>query len=227
MHTLRQVIQGPINNPKSHFVVSHMLQDNTWNFSTLSFDIPKEIKTCIFNTYTTQSLEKNDTLFWKLNNNGEFSTRSAYTLYIKERKQHCAKLNFKHKRVWKAKSMNKLKFFLWTILLIKLPSASIYMLGTSPATKLLYLSKQGRRRHSYILLLSRCTTQILRYYNINMPNHDPTENIRQLCTPEKLTTININHMVPIAILTPFIFGISGKIEILESLKIKYQQTSWY
>lgn len=85
-HTLRQVIQGPINNPESHFVVSHMLQDNTWNFSTLSFDIPKEIKTCIFNTYTTQSLEKNDTLFWKLNNNVEFSTRSAYTLYIKERK---------------------------------------------------------------------------------------------------------------------------------------------
>ncbi|KAK4724028.1 hypothetical protein R3W88_026807 [Solanum pinnatisectum] len=49
--TLRETIQGPLTEQDIHLLVSHMLSNNSWDPSKLSFDIPSHIKESILNTY--------------------------------------------------------------------------------------------------------------------------------------------------------------------------------
>lgn len=100
-YSLRQVIQGPIHESKNKLLVSHLLTNNNWDLSNLSFGIPNDIRSPILNTYIQTSPHKKDKLFWNQSIHGNFNTKSAYIMYLSSINKTITNTNQIHDWVWK------------------------------------------------------------------------------------------------------------------------------
>lgn len=76
-------------------------------------------------TYIPISDNTNDTFFWKEREDENFTTKSAYNLFIKLSETNLSISNFDHNWIWKAQCHNKLKTFLWLLVHQRLPIATI------------------------------------------------------------------------------------------------------
>jgi len=81
-YSLRKVIEGPLNKNDSNASVSQLIINNNWDLSKLSFEIPRTISEAIQNTYIQTSPRKSDNYYWNTSNDGDFSTKGVYDIYL-------------------------------------------------------------------------------------------------------------------------------------------------
>ncbi|KAH0645133.1 hypothetical protein KY284_033017 [Solanum tuberosum] len=111
--TIGQSIHGPFPESENHLKVREVYQNGEWNFDSLSFIIPEEMKVVIMSHMLSSDESKEDTLIWGLTNNGLFSTSTAYRHIKEANENHKHETSERFKWIWSAKAPNKIKTFLW------------------------------------------------------------------------------------------------------------------
>lgn len=84
--TIRSLIHGPLNEGDEGRKVSDIIVNENWDFTRLSFDLPIEILNSIRHIKILTGRE-NDHPCSLLENNGKFSTRFVYDMFVKYTKE--------------------------------------------------------------------------------------------------------------------------------------------
>ena len=90
--------------------MANVFQEGKWCWEKLSFELPKEVLEKILAVPMQMFGEKEDTLIWKLSQNGEFSAASAYNLARNGGRSFGI---FFGDWLWKIDSIPKIQHFIW------------------------------------------------------------------------------------------------------------------
>lgn len=108
-------VHGPLNLNDQSLLVSHIIKDNQWNLSPLSFPLPDFIEERIL-SMPIHFHQDHDTTFSTFVEQGKFSIAQAYHHIIDLRSSL-----MDSDWIWKLKLLPKLKFFIWLIWWDRLP----------------------------------------------------------------------------------------------------------
>lgn len=128
MPPLRNTIYGPLNYGESDLKLVNLWDGNHWNWDKLFLLLPLEVK--LAGSYVVLYIEDHllDTPYWSANSNGIFSTRSVYNSI-----DASDIVVFPHAWLWRIRSLNKIKFFLWLCAHERLPTTQyLHRLGIMP-----------------------------------------------------------------------------------------------
>lgn len=118
---LSDTTQGPLTQGDINLRLSDVWQNNCWNFEDLSLDIPPNIRHHIQISFSLNNRIQKDSPLWTLNGNSLFSYKSAY-LYLSQKAKIDLNLNTTDWNwLWNLNTPNKIKYFLWLLLLDGLP----------------------------------------------------------------------------------------------------------
>lgn len=130
--SLRQLIHGPIPKSKLNSSLATIIDNNKWNFTTLSFELPPQLTLRINHIALDRMPYAIDTPYWHPTPS-EFTASSAYQQITNIAHIHIN--NFPHKWQWSLPTTNKLKYFLWLLLHQRLPTTSFpYARKIAPTT---------------------------------------------------------------------------------------------
>ena len=74
------MVEGPLTPREANLAIADIFQEGNWNWDSISFDLPSEIKDKVCATPMQIYGEKKDSLMWKSSHVGEFDMASAYAL---------------------------------------------------------------------------------------------------------------------------------------------------
>ena len=77
---LRNLIQGPLPHETENLKISDVCSTSGWEWSTIPFEFPLEIKAIVQAVPTPIFARSGDKLAWKFSPKGDFDARSAYLL---------------------------------------------------------------------------------------------------------------------------------------------------
>ena len=88
-----------------------MLSPFGWNWATIPFDLPSEVKADIQAIPTPLVTRCSDNLAWKFSSKGDFDIRSAYLLTINSSGNDSD--SFSGSWIWKLSSLPRIQIFIW------------------------------------------------------------------------------------------------------------------
>jgi len=74
------MVEGLLTPREANLAIADIFQEGNWNWDSISFDLPSEIKDKVCATPMQIYGEKKDSLMWKSSHVGEFDMASAYAL---------------------------------------------------------------------------------------------------------------------------------------------------
>lgn len=121
MSRLRSYILGPVREEEEKATIADVYNNGLWQLQDLSITLQDQIQKLIqdFPMSTNHNME--DRMIWRLAGNGKFSLTSTYSLLAGHIEQ-INTINKKFNVIWKARVLNKIKIFLWTLLNKRLPT---------------------------------------------------------------------------------------------------------
>ncbi|KAH0743024.1 hypothetical protein KY290_031017 [Solanum tuberosum] len=118
----------PLNYGESDLKLVNLWDGNHWNWDKLSLSPPLEVKLVASSIVLYIEDHLLDTPYWSANSNGIFSTRSVYNSI-----DASDIVVFPHAWLWRIRSLNKIKFFLWLCAHERLPTTQyLHRLGIMP-----------------------------------------------------------------------------------------------
>ena len=108
--SVRELIEGSLTQFDSELTIANVFQEGRWCWEKLSFVLPKEVLEKILAVPMQMFGEKEDTLVWKLSQNGEFNAASAYDL---ARNNGTSPSAFCKDWLWKINNIPKIQHFIW------------------------------------------------------------------------------------------------------------------
>ncbi|KAH0661550.1 hypothetical protein KY284_026481 [Solanum tuberosum] len=128
MPPLRNIISGPLNYGECDLKLANLWDGNHWNWDNLSLSPPPEVKLVASSVVLYIEDHLLDTPYWYANSNGIFSSRSVYNSI-----NASDSVAFPQAWLWKIRSLNKIKFFLWLCAHERLPTTQyLHRLGIIP-----------------------------------------------------------------------------------------------
>ena len=115
---VRELIEGLHTQFDSKLTIANVFQEGRWYWEKLSFELPKEVLEKILDVPMQMFGEKEDTLLWKLSQNGEFSAASANDLV---RNDGTSPSVFSRDWLWKIDTIPKIQHFIWLCLYSSVP----------------------------------------------------------------------------------------------------------
>ena len=88
-----------------------MLSPSGWNWATIPFDLPSEVKVDIQVVPTPLVARCSDNLAWKFSSKGDFDIRSVYLLTINSSGNDSD--SFSSSCIWKLSSLPRIQIFIW------------------------------------------------------------------------------------------------------------------
>ena len=106
----------------SELTIANVFHEGRWCWEKLSFVLPKEVLEKILAVPMQMFGEKEDTLVWKLSQNGEFNAASAYDL---ARNDGASPISFSEGWLWKIDTLPKIQHFIWLCFHSSIPMQKI------------------------------------------------------------------------------------------------------
>ncbi|XP_065639085.1 uncharacterized protein LOC136071559 [Quercus suber] len=106
---IRSSIQGPLPQGSASLTLKDLHAPHGWNWATIPFDIPSEIKADIQAVPVPAVARCNDKLAWKFSAKGSFDMKSAYFLATDQKETN----SFSGSWIWKLQSLPRIQMFIW------------------------------------------------------------------------------------------------------------------
>lgn len=102
-------IHGLLLQASDNLQVKDVLSPIGWNWNTIPFELPSEVKTDIQAVPIPLVARCSDNLAWKFSSKGDFDMRSAYLLAI----NFLGNDSFSGSWIWKLPSLLRIQMFIW------------------------------------------------------------------------------------------------------------------
>ena len=109
---LRNLIQGPLPHETENLKISDVCSTSGWEWSTIPFEFPLEIKAIVQAVPTPIFARSGDKLAWKFSPKGDFDARSAYLLASDYQDTNTFDVTW----IWKLYILPKIQMFMWKCL---------------------------------------------------------------------------------------------------------------
>ena len=109
---LRNLLQGPLPHETENLKVRDVCTTSGWDWSSIPFDFPPEIKASVQAVPTPIFVRNEDKLEWKFSPKGGFNARSAYLLAS----DYQDTITFDGMWIWKLSTLPKIQMFMWKCL---------------------------------------------------------------------------------------------------------------
>ncbi|KAL8159999.1 LOW QUALITY PROTEIN: hypothetical protein V2J09_001536 [Rumex salicifolius] len=132
------------------------IQGHGWNWDLLHDSLPSSILLKLAAFRINEDIEQVDVITWGPSDNGDYSTASAYELDRVKQQSLDPHISKALKRIWKIKVQERIRFFLWQVVLGKVLTNAEIFLWQVVLGKVLTNAERFRRHLSSSDLCTRC-----------------------------------------------------------------------